>query len=174
MKRKLLALKEKLTVENLVKLFNNKREKPLHKGLAVALGVFIGLMPVWGVQTLTAIVSAHFFKLNKPIVVVASHVNFTPLYPLVAFLSLKLGFFMFGAESTLAFHGITLSIIKEYLIYYLLGIIPLAFITASFFGFITLLIFTYLRYRKLLSLRIRRRKLQPIAVKAVSNVSVTS
>jgi len=61
------------------------------KAFSAALGIFVGIIPVWGFQTLIAISLAVVFKLNKALVVIFSQVSFPPLLPLVLWLSYRVG-----------------------------------------------------------------------------------
>ncbi len=47
--------------------------EPNHvKALSVAFGVFMGILPIWGFQLVTAIFLSFLFRLNKAIVIICS------------------------------------------------------------------------------------------------------
>jgi uncharacterized protein (DUF2062 family) len=52
-----------------------------NKAFSIALGVFMGLSPFWGFQTLLVISLAVLFKLNKVLAFVASNVSLPPFIP---------------------------------------------------------------------------------------------
>src|SRR5690606_15969568 len=57
------------------------------KALSVALGVFIGLSPFWGFQTLIVLFLAFVFRLNKLISFAFSNVSIPPLIPFIIYAS---------------------------------------------------------------------------------------
>ncbi len=138
--------RRKATKENIKKMFLETSGTPLNKAMAVFIGVFIGVMPIWGVQAISAIASAQFFKVNKPLAVVGSYVNMTPLFPVLIYFSLKIGALLLGnIEALPAISEISLETAKTYFWLYVLGCIPVALITASIFGSITYFISSYKR-----------------------------
>ena len=138
MKKYYRFTRRKLTKENLVKLFLSPDESPLRKSVAMALGVFIGVIPIWGGQVLSGIATAQYFKLNKPLVIIGTHINVTPLFPIIAFLSLKIGFLFSNQVLTMPeLSQINFHLLQSYFWYFLIGSIPVAVVTASLFGLIT-------------------------------------
>jgi uncharacterized protein (DUF2062 family) len=138
MKRNLLKFRLQFRKKNLLRLFLNPNETPLRKSVAMALGVFIGVIPIWGGQIIGGLASAQYFKLNKPLVVIGTYINLTPLFPLIAFLSLKLGFLLANQSVSLPAMGqINFELLQTYFWYFLLGSVPVAAITATFFGLAT-------------------------------------
>ncbi|MCO6147273.1 DUF2062 domain-containing protein [Flavobacterium sp. NRK1] len=61
------------------------------KALSIALGVFIGIAPLWGFQTIIVLFLAYVFRLNKLIAFAFSNISVPPLIPLIIYLSLKTG-----------------------------------------------------------------------------------
>ncbi len=61
------------------------------KAASVGLGVFMGILPVWGFQMLISVFIAMYFKLNKAIVLIVSNISFGPLGIFWVFASLFLG-----------------------------------------------------------------------------------
>jgi hypothetical protein len=122
MKRNLLKFRLQFRKKNLLRLFLNPNETPLRKSVAMALGVFIGVIPIWGGQIIGGLASAQYFKLNKPLVVIGTYINLTPLFPLIAFLSLKLGFLLANQSVSLPAMGqINFELLQTYFWYFLLG-----------------------------------------------------
>lgn len=164
MKKNLIRIRIQFRKKNLVRLFLNPNETPLRKSVAMALGVFIGVIPIWGGQIISGIASAQFFKLNKPLVIIGTHINVTPLFPIIAFLSLKIGFLF--SNQGIAFSGISqinFELLRTYFWYFLIGSIPVAAITAVLFGFITYGTINLFNYFK--QVRIHK----PVRVQAISN-----
>ncbi|MDA3893887.1 MAG: DUF2062 domain-containing protein [Salinivirgaceae bacterium] len=144
--------------ENLKKLFLDPTESPLNKAFAVFIGVFIGVLPIWGMQILSAIASAQYFKVNKPLAIVGSYINLTPLYPVLIYFSLKIGVIIMGSVEIIpTLSEISLVTAKTYFWLYAIGCMPVAAITAFIFGTIT--------YLSALYLKLANKKLQPVPVK---------
>jgi uncharacterized protein (DUF2062 family) len=61
---------------------------------SIALGVFFGIVPLWGVQMFVASLVAHVLGLSKTIVVAASNVSFPAMIPFVIYASLLVGHFL--------------------------------------------------------------------------------
>lgn len=128
----------KIRKENLKNLLFNANETPLNKAKAVAIGVFIGVIPIWGIQVISAILSAQFLKVSKPLAILASHINITPLFPLIILFSIKIGSVITGnSEALPLLSEITFNTAKTYFWMFLIGSVPIAFITSLIFGSIT-------------------------------------
>ena len=120
---------KKFIIENVLE--NN--DSPQKKALSIALGVFIGISPLWGFQTLTVFFLAYLLRLNKLIAFAFSNVSIPPFIPLIIFCSLKIGSLVlvkpmpditdFSAEA-----------IKNHIVIYLTGSILFAAIMAALFG----------------------------------------
>ena len=115
---------------------------------AVMLGLFMGVAPVWGYQMLIAFALAHLFKLNKVIVIVASNISIPPMIPILIFASFKAGSYFVGTDQVnLIFSKqLSLEIIKDNLIQYLIGSLVFGAALAISFGFLTY--FLLLVFRK--------------------------
>jgi len=129
--------------KKLKKLLNDHLFNPHHsaqlKAMSVALGIFMGIIPIWGFQLAAAIFLAILFKLNKPLVIVAANISIPPMIPLIIFLSYKMGAWWMGANAIqINFsNAITLDSIKNNLVQYIYGSITLAFVAAIVFGLLT-------------------------------------
>ena len=72
-------------------LLLKERLDPFHAAAAVFLGIFIGIVPIYGFQTLAAIGLALVFRLNKPLTVACTFINNPLFLPLIIFSSVELG-----------------------------------------------------------------------------------
>ena len=106
---------------------------------AVTLGLFMGVAPVWGYQMLIAFALAHIFKLNKVIVLVVSNISIPPMIPIIIFASFKTGgLFVEANKLNLRYSsGLSLDLIKDNLIQYIVGSLAFGVILAVVFGIIT-------------------------------------
>ena len=72
-------------------LLLKERLDPSHAATAVFVGIFVGIVPIYGFQTLVAIGLALLFRLNKPLTVAATFINNPLLLPPTIFSSVELG-----------------------------------------------------------------------------------
>ena len=61
---------------------------------AIGFGIFMGILPIWGFQMLTAAFLAHFVRLNKILVLAASNISIPPIVPFIVYFSYKIGGFI--------------------------------------------------------------------------------
>jgi len=116
------------------------------KAASIGLGVCVGILPIWGFQLLVGLFFAAIFKLNKPLVIVCSHISIPPMIPLVIFLSYKTGEYWMGDKTvSMAYSShISLTSIRQHMEQYIYGSITLAIIsgiTVSLIAFILLKLF---------------------------------
>ncbi|WP_264535731.1 DUF2062 domain-containing protein [Flavobacterium sp. N1736] len=113
------------------------------KSAAIALGVFIGISPFWGFQTILLLFFATIFKLNKVIAYMASNVSFPPFIPFVIYGSLKMGsFFVSGDAPLILDSSITLDDIQKNATQYIVGSLILASVLALSSGLLSYLLLT--------------------------------
>ncbi|MCO4292584.1 DUF2062 domain-containing protein [Solitalea sp. MAHUQ-68] len=120
----------------------NKDQKDEMKALSVGLGVFMGILPIWGFQMVAGIFFAFVLRLNKVLVAVFSHISFPPMIPLIIFLSYKMGGLWLGSNAmTLSFSSeISMEVIKNNFWQYLYGSISLAIVAGLVAATITYLL----------------------------------
>jgi len=122
------------------------------KAFSIALGVFIGISPFWGFQTILVLSLAVLLKLNKSISFAFSNISFPLLIPLIIYGSLKIGGFFIQSKAPLFLdHSITFSNIQSNINQYLIGSFILATILALVFGlsgYLIMTIFSTFRNKK--------------------------
>ena len=69
----------------------NEQASPEKLGMAVALGVFCGLSPLLGLQTLLALGLAWLLRLNKLAVLIGLQISAPPFTPFVVLAEIELG-----------------------------------------------------------------------------------
>ena len=72
------------------------QEPPHKKAAAIALGVFIGISPFWGLHTLLVFTLAAVFNLNKVIAFLFSNISIPPLIPVIVYASYQMGSLITG------------------------------------------------------------------------------
>jgi uncharacterized protein (DUF2062 family)/trans-aconitate methyltransferase len=123
---------------------------PGHAAAAVFLGVFIGIVPIYGLQTLAALGVALLFRLNKPLTVAGTFINNPLLQPLIIFSSVELGCFLrLGSFQHLNLSSLAVArthIDKEKLFIFAIGSVALGIVVGGVAGAITAVI-VHLRVR---------------------------
>jgi uncharacterized protein (DUF2062 family) len=122
-------------------LFNTHQSDQV-KAVSVSFGVFMGIVPIWGFQLVTAIFLAILFRLNKALVIIAANISLPPMIPVIIFASYKMGSFWMGQNALqMGFSkSISLDSIKQNLQQYIYGSITLAILAGFFFGVLTFVI----------------------------------
>jgi glycosyltransferase involved in cell wall biosynthesis len=97
-------------------------ESNFKKSASVALGIFMGIAPVWGWQMAIALALAILFKLNKAITLVASNISIPPVVPFILIASYFTGGLVLNRHGTLYLHsGITMEFVKKNFWQYIIG-----------------------------------------------------
>ena len=113
------------------------------KAYSVALGLFFGLSPLWGLQTILTLALAVFLKLNKTLAFVCSNVSIPPMIPVLMLASMKVGSFFVGGEVLPRTTDFTMDYAKEFikdnLLQYLVGSAILSTTVAITLGMLTYL-----------------------------------
>lgn len=115
---------------------------------AVMLGVFMGIVPVWGYQMIIAAALAHMLKLNKVITLVASNISIPPMIPFILYGSYYAGCRILGRPVTLHLGDISLENTVKVLEQYVLGSIVLAIVCALAAGLVSIVLLSIFRRRK--------------------------
>lgn len=119
------------------------KDSNFKKSAAIALGVFIGISPFWGLQTVLLFTFAALFRLNKVIAYLASNVSFPPFIPFLIYGSLKMGsYFVTNDVPLVLSSSVTLDDIQKNATQYIVGSLTLASVSALAFGLISYLLLT--------------------------------
>jgi len=115
--------------------------------LSVMLGVFMGIVPIWGYQLIIAIALAYIFRLNKAIVIVAANISIAPVLPLILYLSYYTGGLVMGANANDvgALSSVTFDFIKNNIVQYIVGSILLGIALSVASGVLTFLLLCFFR-----------------------------
>ncbi|RUT70687.1 DUF2062 domain-containing protein [Flavobacterium cupreum] len=119
------------------------------KSASIALGIFIGISPFWGFQTVLLFTFAALFRLNKVIAYLASNVSFPPFIPFVIYGSLKMGSYFVSNEVPLILDSsITFDDIQRNATQYIVGSLILASVLALSAGVLSYLLLTAFSSKK--------------------------
>ena len=108
---------------------------PPEPAAAVFVGIFVGIVPIYGFQLLVAVGLAVFFKLNKPLTVASTFINNPLLQPLIVVSSVEIGYFLRGG-SFRPFHMSALAgpHVKEELLAWVMGSVVLGVLVGGVGG----------------------------------------
>lgn len=124
----------------------NPKFSNLNLAMSIGFGVFMGIVPLWGYQMITAVFLAYIFRLNKVLVLIAANISLPPIIPIIIYISLKAGEIVTGNDLNLSFSSdISSQTVKSMLYVYIIGSLVFAAISAVFSGLISLLILTIRR-----------------------------
>ncbi|MDB9961024.1 DUF2062 domain-containing protein [Oceanihabitans sp.] len=142
-------LKKKGIKRFFIEDFLGSEDTPSKKGLSIALGVFIGVSPFWGFQTLIVIFLAIVLKLNKAIAFAFSNVSLPPFIPFILYGSSKMGQLVLDVN-----YNYTLDTFKnnfeitDHIKTYIIGSFSLAILCAAIFGALGFLFFSIFDKKK--------------------------
>ena len=118
-----------------VSLLLKERLDPSHAAAAVFLGIFIGIVPIYGFQTLAAIGVALLFRLNKPLIVACTLISNPLFLPLIIFSSVELGCLLrhgsFQPLSLSALAAMRTHLSKEQLLIWAIGSVALGILVGG-------------------------------------------
>ena len=119
------------------------------KALSIALGVFIGIAPFWGFQTILVLTLAVLLKLNKVISFTFSNISIPPMIPFIIYGSLKIGSWILNKKEGVTYENASLDFnfllsLEEYII----GSFVLAFFSSIIFGITGFIIFKLMRRKR--------------------------
>lgn len=121
----------RLTVLNTILVSTSllrRQDPPFKSALAVALGVFVGCFPVYGLHTLIVAIFSFIFRMNFIYLWLGTQISIPPMVPL-----LVMGAYFFSSQVV----GHPPQGIFALSLDWLVGILSLAIILASFIGLIT-------------------------------------
>ena len=119
--------------------FYNSSETNIRLSITVGVGIFTGIIPIWGFQTILAILLSFIFRLNKIIMLTVSNFSQPPMTPFIIFGSFLLGGLFINSDAGM-FHFTSTTdyeFIKNNLLQYVVGSIILAVLLALIFGITT-------------------------------------
>lgn len=129
--------------------FLQNQDTPKKKAFSIALGVFLGLSPLWGFHTVIVIFLAILLKLNKVIAFAFSNISLPPFIPFVLLASVQMGNWVMGQDSSFTMEELKNFDAVKHLESYLIGSITLSISAAIIFGFLGYIILKLLEPNKI-------------------------
>lgn len=135
--RRAWSFGEKKTLWQTIKeFFTEHSEAPSRLAWAVGLGLFFGILPIYGFQIMVGAAVAHRLRLNKATLLLASHISIPPVVPFIIYGGMVLGHWLFtGQPLDIAPGGLTKSLTTAHFVEWVVGTIVLA-VLAGLAGFI--------------------------------------
>lgn len=119
-------------------------DPPKKKAFSIILGVFIGLVPLYGFQTLLVLLLSSYFKLNKVVALAFSYISIPPLLPFIMYLEFKAGqWILNNYEGTSLYTQEGKLNLAENLGTYLAGSVSLALVASVVLGVAGYFLFSY-------------------------------
>jgi glycosyltransferase involved in cell wall biosynthesis len=127
--------------------FLNPNESNAKKAVSIGLGIFLGIVPIWGFQLITSYVLARVLKLNKALVLIACNISMPPMIPFIIFASFLTGKLWMKEGSTMIVFSRNLSAktIMLNLEQYLYGSITLSIVAGLLSGLIVYILLAIFR-----------------------------
>lgn len=142
----------KLTWKN-IRLFIDKeiihsQESNKKITLSIMLGIFMGIVPLWGYQMIVAVSIAYFFKLNKTITLIASNISIPPFMPFLLYGSYLTGCLVTGYPIDFKMSDISFNNLSTVLLQYVEGSIIFATLCSLLSGGITSILLLLFRRKR--------------------------
>jgi glycosyltransferase involved in cell wall biosynthesis len=118
---------EKWSLQKTVReFFAEHTEKSSRLAAAVGLGLFFGILPIYGFQIMVGAAVAHQLRLNKATLLLASHISIPPVVPFILYGSMVLGHWLFTGQSLdISPHQITKGLTLEHFVEWIVGSVAL-------------------------------------------------
>lgn len=108
--------------------------------LAVAFGIFMGILPIWGYQLIVGFFFAHLLRINKAIFFITANISLPPMIPFILYLSYVTGSYVLGEGSWVVDVDLNIASIGQNLKQYLTGAVVFASIAGTMAGLISYLL----------------------------------
>ena len=142
-----LEFKRKGFKRSLNELFLTPSDSNLKLSLSVTLGVFCGVLPIWGWQLAIAIFLAYLLKMNRPIVITTANISIPPMIPIILYFSYKTGGIILGdGSSAIKFsRHIDFEVVMTNIFQYVIGSLVFGALLALFLGGIAFMSLSFFR-----------------------------
>ncbi|NDV60703.1 DUF2062 domain-containing protein [Bacteroides sp. 519] len=145
----------KLTWKNIKNFFHkhitHSPDSNTRLTLSIMLGVFMGIVPLWGYQMLITLFLSRIFKLNTVIAILAANISIPPMIPLLLYGSYATGCLVLGRPIAIDFGDVSLENIKTVLEQYLVGSFLFAALSSIVAGLISWCAFSIFRRKNFAS-----------------------
>lgn len=124
-------------------------DSPRKKASSIALGVFIGLTPFWGLHTLIVLFMAIALNLNKTIAFIFSNISLPPFIPFILFAGFQMGNHILGQDQSYKISEVIENFeVLKHLKTYIIGSLSLAVIAATTLWLLSYFLFLSFKRKK--------------------------
>jgi glycosyltransferase involved in cell wall biosynthesis len=117
--------------------------------LAIGMGIFTGILPVWGFQLMLAIGMAHIFGVSKFIASVAANISIPPMIPLILYLSYLTGCIVLDTSVKISFsRELSVKSFEDYVLTYVIGACVLSIVMGISSGLISFVLLKVFRKKR--------------------------
>jgi len=136
-------------IKDIKKFFYDSNDSNLKLSMSVSTGILIGILPIWGFQTILALFLSLTLKLNKAVILTTFNISTPPLTPVVILASYFTGGLITGNNTDPGFDSSNTDIsFTQINIYrYITGSIILAVLLSVLSGIATFLLLSVYRKR---------------------------
>ncbi len=147
-KRLFFGIGEKSLKNRIKREFSHHSNDRIMMSASVAVGLFFGIIPIWGFQMIVAFFFANIFNLNRGVVLIFANISIPPAIPFIVFLSYLMGGLLIENKTPLPeFAEMDLSAIYVQLNQYVIGAVLLA-IAMALVGFIACFLIMSINLKK--------------------------
>ena len=143
-------LVKKETRQEVIRQIMHPDDTNFKKAASIGFGIFMGIVPIWGFQLITAITLSILLKMNKALVIIAANISLPPMIPFILYFSHLTGKVWMGENAvTLSFDkGITLDDLHNSFVQYVVGAITLSILMGLITGIISYVLLTLFRKKQ--------------------------
>ncbi len=143
-------MRKKSAREFIRKYFLDSADSNTRIACSVGVGMFMGVIPIWGWQIMASFGIAYLLRLNRFLTVAFSNISLPPLLPVILFASYHTGGIVLGQNSSSMSYspGIDFQWIRSNLVQYLVGSVVFGVILGATSGLITYLLLSVFRKTK--------------------------
>lgn len=125
--------------------FNIQNESNQKVAAAIAVGVLVGILPIWGFQIMAGVALAQILGLNRLVVLATSNISMPPMIVVVLYGSYQCGRLIFSDAPSISMDNISLDVMLSSGMCYIVGAILFAIISAAIAYIISFLLLHLLR-----------------------------
>ena len=96
---------------------------PRKAALSLALGVFLGILPIYGFQMPSAVLVACVMKLNLPLAALGTMISIPPMIPIIVFAAVRIGSAIFPSGIQDIASGAKIFVVGSVILAFLAGIV---------------------------------------------------
>lgn len=125
--------------------FNIRNESNQKVAAAIAVGVLVGILPIWGFQIAVGVTLAQILGLNRLVVLATSNISMPPMIVGVLYGSYQCGRLIFRSAPSISMDNMSLDVMLESGMCYIVGAVIFAIISAAIVYIISFLLLHLLR-----------------------------